>query len=347
MHFVYGMAQGNSRAARRIYQERYPHRPVPNRQTFVRIHERLCESGTFNRSADVIGRPATVRTVELEEAVLDEIQRSPDTSTRQIALQLNTTHVTVWQILRDYQLYPYHIQRVQALLPADFPQRVVYCAWLLQQLVVSPIFLFRILFTDEACFSRNSIMNFHNNHLWCEENPHAIVENNYQHQFSVNIWVGIVGDFLIGPHFLPPRLNGQEYRHFLEFVLPELLEEVPLAGREAMWFMHDGAPPHFSIVAREFLDATYGGHWIGRAGPQSWPPRSPDLNPLDFFLWGHLKSLVYKTPINTEAELRQRIRDSCDQIRHTPGIFQRVRESMIRRANACIEVEGRHFQQLL
>jgi len=25
-----------------------------------------------------------------------------------------------------------------------------------------------------------------------------------------------------------------------------------------------------------------------------WPPRSPDLSPLDYFLWGHLKR-VYKT----------------------------------------------------
>lgn len=347
MHFVYGMAQGNCREAVRIYQERYPHRMVPNRKTFARIHERLCESGTFQRSAAVIGRPVTIRTVEVEEAVLHEVEHSPDTSTRKIAEQLNISHFTVWQILRENQLYPFHIQRVQALLPADFLQRIVYCTWLLHQQVASPRFLSCILFTDEACFSRNSIMNFHNNHIWADENPHAVTETNYQQQFSVNVWVGIVGDFLIGPHFLPPRLNGQEYRHFLEFTLPELLENVPLVVRRAMWFMHDGAPPHFSIVARQFLDATYGENWIGRAGPQSWPPRSPDLNPLDFFLWGHLKALVYKTPVNTEEELTQRIRNSCDQIRHTPGIFQRVRQSMLRRANVCIEVEGGHFQQLL
>lgn len=147
MHFVYGMAQGNSRAARRIYQERYPHRLVPNRQTFVRIHRRMCESGTFQRLA-AIGRSATVRTVEVEEAILHEVERSPDTSTRKIAQQLNISHFTVWKILRENQLYPYHIQRVQALLPADFPQRVVSCTWLLQQQVAFsdisiPYFVYR------------------------------------------------------------------------------------------------------------------------------------------------------------------------------------------------------------
>lgn len=119
-------------------------------------------------------------------------------------------------------------------------------------------------------------MNFHNNQTWAEENPHAVIENNYQQQFSLNVWVGIVGDY-IGPYFLPPRLNGQEYRHFLEFLLSELLENVPLEERGAMWLMHDGALCFNIIVGRKFLDETYGENWTGRAGLQSWPPRSPDI----------------------------------------------------------------------
>lgn len=46
-------------------------------------------------------------------------------------------------------------------------------------------------------------MNFHNNHMYAEENPHAIIGSRHQYQFSVNVWVGIVGDYLIGPVFLP------------------------------------------------------------------------------------------------------------------------------------------------
>lgn len=111
--------------------------------------------------------------------------------------------------------------------------------------------------------------------------------------------------------------------------------------------MHDGAPPHFSLVARQYLDENYADRWIGRAGPQPWPPRSPDLNPIDFFLWGHLKSLVYITPVLNEGDLRIRIHQSCEIIRNSPGIFERVRQSMVRRTNACVEVGGGHFQQLL
>jgi hypothetical protein len=43
-------------------------------------------------------------------------------------------------------------------------------------------------------------------------------------------------------------------KYFPENDLPALLADVPLAIKEHMWFMHDGAPPHFSLTARELLD---------------------------------------------------------------------------------------------
>lgn len=44
-------------------------------------------------------------------------------------------------------------------------------------------------------------MNFHNDHLWTEENPHAIRNCHFQYEFSLNVWV-IIDDNLIGPFFL-------------------------------------------------------------------------------------------------------------------------------------------------
>jgi hypothetical protein len=56
---------------------------------------------------------------------------------------------------------------------------------------------------------------------------------------------------------------------------------------------------------------------------------------------------VYKTPVNTLEDLRERIVASCETIRNTPGIFERVRNSMRKRAEACLLSEGSHFQQFL
>ncbi|XP_018368842.1 PREDICTED: ATP-binding cassette sub-family A member 2-like [Trachymyrmex cornetzi] len=212
MHFAYGLANGNSR-------------------------------NTID-----LGKPMTVRTPVLEEAVLNEIEAHPETSTRKIARTLNVSNYVIWRILKEQQLYPYHIQRVQRLLPCDFPQRLAFCQWILQKLEENPQFLSQVLFTDEANFSRNAIINFHNNHLWSDDNPYTIIESRFHQQFSLNVWVDIVDDFLIGPYFLPLRFDGVLYRKFLEEDLPQLLQEVPLMMRHTMWFMHDDAPAHFSIT---------------------------------------------------------------------------------------------------
>ena len=48
-------------------------------------------------------------------------------------------------------------------------------------------------------------------------------------------------------------------------------------------FQQDRAPPHFHVNVRNFLDRTFNQIWIGRRGSATeFPPRSPDLTPLDF-----------------------------------------------------------------
>jgi hypothetical protein len=75
-----------------------------------------------------------------------------------------------------------------------------------------------------------------------------------------------------------------------------LLEDVPLAVRRDMWFQQDGAPAHFSAQTQQHLNTLFPDRWLGRSGPVSWSARSPDLNPLDFLLCGHLKEIVYRDP---------------------------------------------------
>ncbi|GBM48764.1 hypothetical protein AVEN_24952-1 [Araneus ventricosus] len=163
---------------------------------------------------------------------------------------------------------------------------------------------------------------------------------------SVNIWAGTLGHNLVLPYILPDRLTFATYGIFLEQVLPSLLQVVPLPIQRNMWFMHDGAPAHFSSTVRYFLNATYPARWIGCGGPVAWHPRSPDLNPLDFFFWGHKKSLVYETPVDSAEDFVQRIVVATDKINTTPGIFERVRQSFLRRCELCNDTRGRHFEHL-
>nr|CAH7749734.1 unnamed protein product [Callosobruchus chinensis] len=237
----------------------------------------------------------------------------------------------VIRILKEQLLYHYHLQQVQALLPGDFQNRLKFCNCMLETTRRNRDFLKTIEFTDECSFSRDKIINFYNYHIKAAENPHAIVETNHLEQFSLNVWVGVIGDCLIGPHFLPPRLNGEAYVQFLREVLLILL-----SVRRDMFCMHNGAPADFSQVARQHLTETYANQWLGRRGPHNWPARSRDLNPLDFSTWGHLQHLVYRTPVRDVEDLRNRIIDGCRVIREAPGIFERIRGAMRRRLDACV-----------
>ena len=48
---------------------------------------------------------------------------------------------------------------------------------------------------------------------------------------------------------------------------------------------------------------------------EAWPPRSPDLTPMDYWFWGMLKARIYHSfkPQNLD-DLKQRIQDEIDKI---------------------------------
>ena len=81
------------------------------------------------------------------------------------------------------------------------------------------------------------------------------------------------------------------------------------------FFQLDGAPAHWGLIVRETLHAEFPDRWIGRDGPIMWPARSPDITPLDFFLWGYLKTKVFRTPVGSVEELKVGIQDAVDSVR--------------------------------
>ena len=62
------------------------------------------------------------------------------------------------------------------------------------------------------------------------------------------------------------------------------------------------------------LNETFPGAWIGRGGPIPWPPRSPDLSPLDFFLWGYIKNIVCAEKIRNIQHLQERITSAIETV---------------------------------
>ncbi|XP_046685554.1 uncharacterized protein LOC124371263 [Homalodisca vitripennis] len=112
---------------------------------------------------------------------------------------------------------------------------------------------------------------------------------------GVSVWAGIFSGGLIGPYFFNGPVNAEHYREMLYEVLialenNPLFENVQPVKDRLIW-QQDGAPPHYGVIVRDFLNENFN-KWIGRRGTIEWPPRSPDITPMDFSVWGILKNEV-------------------------------------------------------
>ena len=87
------------------------------------------------------------------------------------------------------------------------------------------------------------------------------------------------------------------------------------------------------------------GHVISLRQDISWPPRSPDLSPCDFFLWGYLKAEVFKHRPRTIEELKEAIVEAIAGI--DGGMLARVMENFRERLQMCIAREGRHLDDII
>ena len=81
-------------------------------------------------------------------------------------------------------------------------------------------------------------------------------------------------------------VNGVPYRDMIQNFFISRLEEMNIAY---MFFQRDGATCHTPRDTINLLRQTFADKIISRNGPQNWPPRSCDLTPLDYFLWGYVK----------------------------------------------------------
>ncbi|GFV45259.1 uncharacterized protein TNCV_2496171 [Trichonephila clavipes] len=88
------------------------------------------------------------------------------------------------------------------------------------------------------------------------------------------------------------------------------------------------------------LKDTFGNRIISRFGPVNWPPRSCDLTPLDYFLWGYVNSLVYSNKPQTLDHLEDTIRRVIADIR--PQMLEKVIENWTSRLDYILASHGSH-----
>ena len=73
-----------------------------------------------------------------------------------------------------------------------------------------------------------------------------------------------------------------------------------------------------------------------------WPPRSPDLTPCDFFLWGYIKNNVYSQKIRALNHLKNRINEAMTTI--TEEMLTNIWREVEYRLDICRATKGAHIE---
>ncbi|GFV90376.1 DUF4817 domain-containing protein [Trichonephila clavipes] len=110
-------------------------------------------------------------------------------------------------------------------------------------------------------------------------------------------------------------------------------------------FQQDGATCHTARATIDLLKDTFGDRLISRFGPVNWPPRSCDLTPLDYFLWGYVKSLVYADKPQTLDHLEDNIRRVIADIR--PQMLEKVIENWTSRLDYIRASRGNPMPEII
>jgi len=258
------------------------------------------------------GRPSLKERVPAVQKALKESSASNPygcSSTRKIAQSTGICNKSVHNILtKQLILRPYHISLHQTITEDDKISRVEFASWMLDNWSK----IDQVLWSDESTFSLDGRINRHNCVIWTEENPH-ISTTKALHSPWVMVWIGFSTSIMSPPFFFETTVTSDSYSYLLiNHIIPFLKRKKKFSSTI---FQQDGAPAHFSVNVREILNQNFPKRLIGRGLDVKWPPRSPDLSPLDYWLWPLLKDRIYYQgkPDNIE-QLKLRIGDEVGRI---------------------------------
>jgi hypothetical protein len=317
-----------------------------DRKQITRLYDYFRNKNCFKKThlaarKGIAGTSKTVATAENLDRVAASVLNSPRKSLRRRSSELDLSLRSVHRMMKELGMKAYKIREVQELKEADYGERVYYCNWLIDQLNLDPMLLFKLMFSDEANFFLNGCVSSSHAFYWATEDPHERQQRSMDRR-GVMVFMAITASHVFGPYFFDENVNQVSYRELLTTqLLPDLQRyNVQL---EDVWFMQDGAPAHRANQTLNLLRDVFGDNLISLGAEVEWPPRSPDLTPCDYFLWGFLKQMVYKRRFETLEELKAEITRCAEFI--TPEMLEATfTRSLIERTNLCLHANGGHFE---
>ncbi len=187
-------------------------------------------------------------------------------------------------------------------------------------------------FFDEAWFHRDCFINAQNYRLWSSENPHCFCTT-LLHSQKTGVRVAISWKRIIGPFFFSTTITGKVYGEIVQ----QFIVMLDVSERDIV-FQQDNVRPHVAKETMEMLQKFFGESIVKGS------PRSPDLSPLTYFLWGHLKNTVYKIALTTMEPLKNKIEEEMNKILQIP--LKHVFKNLRKRATSFKQANSLQFKHL-
>ena len=108
------------------------------------------------------------------------------------------------------------------------------------------------------------------------------------------------------------------------------------------YYQQDGATCHTANGSMREIESYLKDRIISK---NLWPPRSPDLTPADFFLWGLLKGKVYKNTPRTIEQLKDAKRQEIQAV--NAETLRKVFKNLEKSIQVCLDVKLDRFQHRL
>ena len=159
---------------------------------------------------------------------------------------------------------------------------------------------------------------------------------------KVTVWCGLSGNRIYGPYFFEDP-NNMEAQSINRVTYLEMLRETFHDDTHPdEWFQQDGATAHTAGEVMSWLNERFNRRLISHRSEFLWPPRSPDLSPLDFYLWGFVKERVFHSRSAGIRELKRVVKDIIQSV--DVDTLQRVVANFHQRCIKCIMANGGHFE---
>jgi len=309
-----------------------------DRKTVSRVRDNFEVTGTVKRKVGSGGHNAK-RSEEVLTGLACEIEASPTTSMRQMAKNLDVSARTIRRAVKDLGAFSYVRRRRQLLSDALKARRLDKGTKLLNWLKSQPRSTIRI-FSDKKNWTVDQKRNARNDRFlaYHVEDVPPIMET--KHPASA-MMLGVVASDgkRMPPHWFPCglRVGTKEYLEVMKDVVKPWLDANYPDGNY-VW-QQDSAPSHRATRTQNWCRDNLANFlpWT------KWPPSSPDLNPLDYGIWGNVERKACAAPHPNVASLKAAVEQEWTNM--SEDFVVKTCRAFRPRLEAMIAAKGGHFEQ--